>query len=159
MISACFLLSVLNQTYFSLGDWHPKNRKQKLVSGVSNKWVGFFFCYLSSPSCFLPCCFCYKKKCIWCCFQNSKLSCFTSFTISMQLLRYFSPVFLFYFNHAFVFWIYFTWMNSELKLELKSRMLSHRLEMLSLFLRQVWDLKESKFERSVWVISVFICDY
>lgn len=116
----------------------------------------FFFCYLSSPSCFLPCCFCYKKKCIWCCFQNSKLSCFTSFTISMQLLRYFSPVFLFYFNHAFVFWIYFTWMNSELKLELKSRMLCHRLEMLSLFLRQVWDLKGSKFERSVWVISVFI---
>lgn len=73
-----------------------------------------------------------------------------SYLDTTLLYFYFTSIMLLYFECTF------TWMNSELKLELKSRMLSHRLEMLSLFLRQVWDLKGSKFERSVWVISVFI---
>ncbi|KFW69900.1 E3 ubiquitin-protein ligase TTC3, partial [Pygoscelis adeliae] len=66
--------------------------------------------------------------------QNDKLKK----TLDEINVRYFfSSVFLSYFIHAFVVRIYFTQMNSELKLKLKSRMLSHRLELLSLLLRRV----------------------
>lgn len=85
-------------------------------------------------------------------FHKSKLSCFVSFPVSMQFLRrYFTPVFLFYFLHAFGEST-LTWVNSELKWELKGSMLSHRLEMLSL-LRQVQDLNSRE---SMWVVSMFI---